>query len=414
MRPNSRAIAALVCVVALVLCGSRFSQAASPVKDGASRLLDLSEKNTPPAVAAARAEYKNLKQANPTDARIDYVYGVALVNQHRYGEALPLVKRYLARHAGDPNALSAKIWAELCDRQYSPALKDAVSLSRQFPKRPDAAPKPELEQSARFLGTVFGYLELARPASVNEKLRSAGKKHILAALGDTYLSAFDRGRQTVADRLAELGDKQKEKQARAAETLGKRQDKVERAIEGDRLDLASANETIQASVEQVRDAQRQLAVLSTQLASLGQDRTRLTAQIIVAQTEWFELQENIQTNSSRRRTVSIDTAAKLSQLSVILTGLNRQAVLMDEKILTLRTEAGRLGFKGNREKQTLAANLAAVRDVRRRVKARENQFRRLEAKRPARRVLTAQMKKLSTYLPFPFEEEKQRVLGWFE
>lgn len=404
--------ALIVPLTVVLAAGAQAGQ--GDVRDGASRLLGLSEKNTPPAVAAARAEYEKLKKANPTDARIDYVYGVALVNQHRYGEALPLVKRYLARHAGDPNALRTKIWAELCDRQYAPALKDAVSLSRQFSKRPDAVPKAELEETARFLGTIFGYLELARPEVVNEKLRSAGKKHILSALGEEYLSAFDRGRQTVADRLAELKDKQKKKQARAAETLGNRRDKVERAIEGDRRDITSTNETIQASVEQVRDAQRKLAVLSRQLVSLGQDRNRLAARMVVVQTEWFELQENIQTDPSRRRTVSIATAAKLSQLNVILTGLIRQAVLMDEKILGLRTEAGRLGFKGNKEKQALAANLAAVRDVRRRVKARENQFRRLEAKRPARRVLTAQMKKLSTYLPFPFEEEKQRVLGWFE
>lgn len=413
MRSVVRRIGAVACV-AVFLCGSPFSRAASPVRDGASRLLEIAEKNTPPAVAAARAQYEQLKKANPDDARIDYVYGVALVNQHLYGEALPLVARYLARHADDGNAIRTKIWIELHDRQYAPALKDAVGLSRLFPKRSRAKPNPEFEEAARFLGAVFGYLELARPEAVDEKLRSASKNQVLSALGDAYLSAFEEGRQKVADRLAELDKEQKEKQDRAAETLDERQGKVKEAIADDRQKIAAGNETVQASAEQLRDAQRQLAVLSTQLNSLEKDRARLSAQIVTVQTHMFELQRDVKLDSKRTPTVSIDTAAKLAQLSVILASLDRQAFAMDEKILALRTQAAQLGAKGNKESQTLAANRAAVGQVERRAKALENQVRRLEAKRPVRRAPTAEMKKFSTYLSFPFEEEKQRVLGWFE
>src|SRR5580700_4407043 len=60
-----------------------------------AKLFEFGTKNTPTAVAAAKSQFEQLKRIDPMDRRIDYAYGVALVNQHRYREALPLLSRYL-------------------------------------------------------------------------------------------------------------------------------------------------------------------------------------------------------------------------------------------------------------------------------------------------------------------------------
>lgn len=383
--------------------------------DGAARLLEVAEKYTPAAVAGARAQYEALKTEHPGDARIDYVYGIALINQRRYGEAVSLLDRYLAHHADEAHALQAKIWAELQDRRYASAIKSAVRLSQHFPANQQPQPAPELEETARFLGIVFGYLDLARRDVVKEELRQAGKNRILAALGNTYLPAFDQGRQTVADRLADLQGEQEQKQQRAAEKLVQRQDQAEAALSDDRTKIAFSRQTIDASAEQLQDAGRQLSVLSTQLTSLQKDRIRLTAQMTYVQTLLQNSSSNLASVSPAAPIgASIDTIARLTNLSVTFSALNRQAIQMDKRIHDLQLQAAQLNAAGTQQLQTVAANQSAAQDMERRAKALERQVHRLESRPPKNSRLTAEMTRLSTYLPFPFDEEKERILGWLK
>src|SRR5690348_1806880 len=61
-------------------------------------------KSTPPAVTAAKSQYEVLKRARPNDARVEYAYGLVLVAQHRYREALPKLDQYIENNPGDLTA----------------------------------------------------------------------------------------------------------------------------------------------------------------------------------------------------------------------------------------------------------------------------------------------------------------------
>ena len=101
---------------------------ASELGNGISNLFERGAKNTPPAVAAAKSQYEKLKRSNAQDRRIDYAYGVVLVNQHKYRDALPLLSRYLETAKPELNAHRVKILAQVFLRPWHLAAIDECKL----------------------------------------------------------------------------------------------------------------------------------------------------------------------------------------------------------------------------------------------------------------------------------------------
>ncbi len=260
-------------------------------------LLAAGQQATPQAIAQAAAEYEALHKVAPDDVRIDYVYAVALVNQHRHRQALPLVNRYLNQHPRDLAAHCARIFVELSIRQFDAAWTHAIALAPAF----DAAPagEAELNETARFLGTVIGYLELARGENEDAQSRSEDNRRVLESLGKDYLAPFNEGRQVVSDRLTELAAEQKARQDRAAAEQDRRQVATTAAIQQNRAQLETGEQSLQSGTEQVRDAQRQLSVIKTQMASLLQDRARSPPRSASSNRSFCKSQQQLGNSRSR-------------------------------------------------------------------------------------------------------------------
>jgi hypothetical protein len=469
---NSCAVAASVIAVALIVAQS--PAFAAEVERDVVKLFELGEKSTPSAVVAARSEYELLKQANANDARIDYAYGVVLLNQHRHHDALPLLSRYLQTDKAVPTTYCVRIWGLVQERRYSDALDEMVALSKRMPHNPDAQIAAECEQAARLLGIIFGYLELTRPEVV-AKFKPYPKDAVLAALGDRHAPALDEGRNAVARRLAELKAKRSATQERAAAIAHEKSDQDKADLDKDRGKIDSQKQQMQANAEQLHETSRELNVLQTQLASLQNDRVQVGARMIVLQANisavlalqappplpapppitvrdptppivitrsTYHLQADIATLRTRyatdyqvllkdpyaraaasqeardgpRRDYMASNAMTAYALGNSLTVLNKQAFDLDRRILGLQNRAAALMGKGQQEAQSLAQRDAVVQKAAKHAKAVEKKLTREEAAPPkaSTAVLTSQMTSLSTYLPFPYEQEKNRVLGWFE
>jgi hypothetical protein len=398
---------------------------ASDLTGGVAKLFDLSAKNTPPAIAAARAQYEQLKRVAPNDSRIDYAYALVLLNQHKYRDALPLVSRYLETGNRDLDADCIKMWAEIQERRYGDVLDAASALSQRIAKTGKST--DDALDAARFLGTVFGYLELARPGVVNAELRMKRKNQVLARLGESHMPAFDEGRDAVAELLTDLQAARATELKQTAAAVERRQTEAKGALDKGKSSIAAHQETMQSSAEQVRDAQREMNVLQTQLASLQNDRTRLAAQIITVQTQLTQLLTPQATTIDLTRpgdpnpvradvtqSISFDRTVQATVLATTLAGLNKQAFNMDRQILALRARGAAVSGKGQQETERLAEEDEAARKAEKRVKTLEKQLGRTKA--PATPRITAPtgaMAMLSTYAPLPFDKEKTRVLSWF-
>ncbi len=429
-----------VLLMAYLIAAAPLCARGADILPGMAKLFDLGMKNTPPAVKAARQTAVRLKRANMKDMRVDYAFGVVLANQRRYDDAIRLLERYLKTQPRDFAAHQVKIWAEMQNKRYADVLKSAAAISKQLPVVPGAALHDDDVEAAQFLGMIFGYLELVRPGDVSDKTLSAHKNAVLARLGETYLSAFDEGRAVVAAKLAELEADRDARLQRAEQAASQRKEQNEAALNDNLEKVSNQREAIQTSTEQLRDAQREFSVIQRQLASLADDRRRITAQMVILQAQLAQvlppatntnLGQPITSNRNStaiargviraedltndpNATLSIEQFARATALSLALAGLNKQAFDVDRRIFELRTRGGELAGHGRQQAQTLRQSQEIAAKAAKRADRIEKQLARDEAAvarssaAPSGRIL-----RFSTYFPLPYEREKERVLGWF-
>ena len=269
-----------------------------------------------------------------------------------------------------------------------------------------------MPEAAKFLGTAISYLELQ--AGGDQKARQAAKNRILALIGKRHLESFDAGRKVVLDRVAEF---QAEQQAREQRELAKRNAKENQtslALDQSRQHMAKSDEIVQSGAENVRDAERQFEVLRGQLASLQNDRTLLSTQIMITQTRLMELQAQVPTQRGQPRGVPIDTAALMTNVAITLAALNKQAFDMDRRIIALRARVGEVAQQGTQGSQTVASGEASLRKAEKKANALEKQLLQIEREKARQAAkLTPQMRMLKNYLPNPFAQERDRVAAWF-
>ena len=416
-------------VIALAVAASSAASGAAPdLRVQAAQLLESSAKNTPSAIAASRAQYERSKGLYPRERRLDYVYALALMNQRKYHDVIPLVSGYLESAKRDLGARRLKISAVILDKRCAEALHEASALSQCFPAGPDQNRKDDYLETAEFLGAVFGYLELARPTAVDTQTRVDEREKVADRLGE-WVGAFDQGRNAVAKQLTELQKQREAEQKQVTATVEQRRDQVREALEEDKKKAAGHAETAQASEQELRDAQRELNVLRKQLASLQSDRSRVAAQITTIQAQIQQLTTASSTfrdqtqpgnprpvvaNTVQTQTIPFDRFVQASSLALNLATLNKQAFDMDRKLLALQAQAANASGKGGEEIKSLEKSAAAIREAEKRAKIAEKQLRKPVPTSNARITATnAKMTNFATYAPFPFEQEKQRVLGWF-
>jgi hypothetical protein len=452
-------------VLVLVTWGRSMPLVAAELRAELAELFALGLKNTAPEVAAAKSQYARIKTARPRDARIDYAYALVLLNQRRYADAVPLLEKYTSAKPDDRQAARVHLWALLQARRYAAALAGAVDFASTLPRQTARQQAPDGDD-LRYLGNLFGYLDAVRPPTLDVNDKAERTNELLALLGDARLPTFDEGRREVAERFAAM----KHEIQAAVERRAHESQEQRRALAGDFTDtqaeIARGADAMDESRQQLRDVGRSASVLQHELSSLLQERARLGSQIVFVQAQISALQalrhktaidpsfndpnrgqsdafffdatgkrvkmvpgeeftdltgrtfrvlpgEYYSTTSTRLRT---EDRLQGSLLGQQLAALNMHAVSMDKRILGLQAELQNAVGRGQMSSNSLAESQADVRQAERRAAALEMQLRRLEAqgsKPVSSAVASAEMKRLSTYLPLPYDAEAKRVLAWF-
>ncbi|HEV3024391.1 MAG TPA: hypothetical protein VGX76_18070 [Pirellulales bacterium] len=425
MNSTSRRIVSWVLQALSLASLAQWAAAGEPeLQRGLRALFDSAEQSTAAAVTSARSQFEQLKRAAPSDARIDYAYGVALVNQHRYHDAVPFLARYVKTGKAEPHARCALIWAQVQDRRNLDALQQAVALAQRFPRGADVQPEGKFQDAADFLGAIIGFMESARPAAVDAQVRNESVNQVLEGLGETYIPAFDNARLAVAKRLAALRAQRDAEQQRLAAKQENQNQQAKTTLDEERKRLAAGDDVAQSSTEKLRAAQRESAQMQRELSALNEDRARLGARITTIEAAISALQ----TPRVDDRTFAGGTAPvrtdflnpsdprwlQIQALAVSLAPLNKQAFEIDRKILGYRTRIAELESSGQQEMRTLVRSDAESRESKRRAQKAERQLdRRDKLSNPRASILTEKMTTLSSYLAFPYVQERRRVLAWF-
>ncbi len=417
MLPYPRQLLMACMIAAAPICAR-----GADVAGGMEKLFAAGQRNAPPAVAAARQHAHTLKRASPKDVRIDYAYGVVLANQRRYDDAIRLLARYLKTQPRDFAAHQVKMWAEMQNKRYIDVLRSATAISKQLLPGQGVAPQDENVEMARFLGMVFAYFELVRSGLVDSQQLSKRKNALLARLGESYLTAFDEGRAAIAAKLEKLETERDNRIKRTQEAADRRKQQTQDALNLNRDKAATQQETIQASTEQLRDAQREFRLVQQRFVTLSQDRRALGLQFANVEAQMFQIaaenRDDDRVDSTGRFDIrDIDSPiarAQVTNLAIVLARLNVQIIEVDRKLRDLSERGALLTGRGRKEMRPLLESRAIAAKALKWADRLEKQITRSESGLP--RLTTAsvaRMLRFSTYFPLPYEREKERVLGWF-
>jgi hypothetical protein len=393
------ALAALVLV--LLACGT--SARGSDLPEQLRGLFDLGGKGTPSAVAAAKAKYDALQAAHANDPRIDYAYGVVLINQRKYREAIEILARYLATDKPRLTAYCLQIGALVPLREGGKVLEQAVALANRLNAEAGNAPETSQADAARFLGTVFRYLELSRKGFVDTRLLNESKSEVLALLDERCTAAYEEGYNATAKRHSELQAQYKSQQEQIREKLTDRKERDKLTVEQAKSTTEAADEKSLFTQEQLREVQQQYTELQKQMTPFVMQRSILQSAIVARETQ-IEL-------NRKSREPNPDVARALQNEIELL---RRQFKQLDVRLAPLRASAATLEAKAASHNFSLArAEDTALRSERLRIQA-NRRIERAEDKLNSRPTAAeGKLTLFSSYAPFSYEFERKRVLDWF-
>lgn len=425
---------AFALVLAVSLARAPESSAAPTVGELA-KLFAAGEKNTTPSVEAARQIAHALKRANRDDLRIDYSFGLVLANQRRYGEAQPLLARYVGAQRDDWTAHTVKLWNEMQAGQISAALDSMTELATLLSQ--SAADDPQAEQlaAAQFIGRCLAFLDRIPQKKIDEETVAARSAQIRSLLGERYQPALLEGWQSLSVQADEMLAAQNEQRDREQEKAAQKERQINNDLKDTAKQIAAQREKGQSSLDAARESQRELQNIRQQFASLSQDRALVSAQIITIQAQITTIQNSpivvqgstntttgtlgnvtgtLRTGTAIGGGVGIETIAQLQSLSLALATLNKQAFDMDRVLMGLQTRGAELAGISQIEFKKLAESEKTAASAAKRAQKLSKQLDRPETTSSKHSSIAAKMARFSTFATLPYERETKRVLGWFE
>jgi hypothetical protein len=403
----------------------------SALDSGVSQLLELGQHYSPRALADARKQHEQLSKLPDYDSRVGYAYALVLIKQRSSDEAIKALDAVLTQQPDLLPAWRAKVWMQMSARKYVAAVQSmrsaAVGMANQRKKHTAGAAidnAPDRTETARFFGQMFGFLEGPRGNAIADDELRKSKQYIQSRLGDDR-EAFSEGEEAISaqfvklrerlqksesEAVAQLKDqeaavKQQQKKVDKAETdVDFQAEKLQTATKAQLEDLTKQAESIQKNIMQAQfrlnaldhaiTAQQGQATLQNMALNQpgSQDAFVRTAAIV----QLNRIQNNLQQLVVQRTTLAAQIAGLSQQLNVV--GVQRDSLLGDAAQTSADLSSQTAQLKRREKELGRARKTAAKGQTSAGSKAH---------------TLTGQQQAFGTYVPFPFEAEKERVLNWF-
>jgi len=367
-------------------------------------LFAAGRKSTPTAVADAQAKYEALRATVHRDAGIEYAYAIVLINQRKYRQASEVLSRYLATDEPLLSAYRLQITAIIPLGDPGEVIQQTAALAQAIQQPSAREPASEREDAARFLGLVYRYLELPRKGAVDARVLDEHKREVLALLDAPCTSAFDQGYNALARQYAKFQAEHNERNQQLAALISDRKDLDVRKLELAKAAGEAADAKSEFSQDQLRELQAQYTELQKQMSPFVQQRSTIQAAIVarLAQIE--------QDRQNRNLSQTFEQALR-REISV----LEGQVDDLDRRIRPLGEKAAALEAKANRQQYSLLqAENTARKSERVGLQAARQIERAKDKLRGRSTAIDSKLTLFSSYAPFSYDVECQRVLDWFE
>src|SRR5207253_1844246 len=146
--------------------------------------------------SSADTKFAALEKIAGADPRAFYGHGLVMLYQRRYDESAKSLDQVVKVDDQHLPALQARVWLALLVKKYDDALAGMEGLAVVAGKlAEDADNKDAASEAARFLGSVYGFVDGPLSDVAALAARGTTEKAILAALSEDQRAVFTEARQ---------------------------------------------------------------------------------------------------------------------------------------------------------------------------------------------------------------------------
>ena len=413
--------------------GSSFSEnlpsaRAAELESEVRRLIDTGWQTSSKAFDQAELRFAESNKLGEADFRAPYAMVLVAIKHRRYSRALVLIDDALALKPSLWSARKTKLWLLVVLRQNEAAMEWMGQLTRQLAA--EKLPEETLHARCRYLGRLFAYMESPSEKPLADALIRRYQRRVMEPLDQAAQIAFDDGRDSLMADFVERQSDNEQTRTGEKQTEAKRLEEKASALADEKAQTADAAAgieqeaaTLQAGLD--RDLKQVDDALAQRRALL--DDLNARASIVLSRMNRLQLE-------IERVRLLIDTTPpedhfEIARLFTLLRSYqleySREAAIYRPLAVQGRSVEAEIGNLADRRQATVNRfegqmknlNKAYV-NLERRAKRIDSDQRKVDRTSPTGntprvRAKDALTSALTTYEPFPLEQEKQKLLDSF-
>ncbi|MCL4201750.1 MAG: hypothetical protein KJ000_04595 [Pirellulaceae bacterium] len=417
-----------LCVLGvLAITAPTWADVPSEADVAVKNLLDVGWRTTPDARQQIDERFAAVPDAVRADARVAYAYALSLVRLRREADAARVIAPLAAAKNPPLGVLRAQLWLTMLTRQYDAALVQMERLAAQVAAEAADPPLAEHRETGRRMGMMIGFLETPAEGSVPPAKLEDYRNRIAAALPPTLADGFAEGRQAVKQQHAQWLAQQNDAEAQADEQTEAERQRLLDSAKAERDQAAVRRRELAEQLQKLREE------LGSEMETLQASERPLAEQLTVAVLQGRRVQDELlgvldeiaRLSDLLRRTrdpeqrrlllIEIDRLERIAaRIRLQVDQMEREVAILEARVLEIRQRAEATRVRYGRE-------IASRENEQKTLTRRESQLTgmeqravRMKSGRGQSRSLAARAAALSTYVAFPLEEEKQRLLATCE
>jgi chromosome segregation ATPase len=392
-------------------------------------LFDSSWQKSADGLAQAESHHRQAKGLAPADRRADYALALVQWRYLRFNDAEKTLDDLTAAAPEDWDAARARIYLGILMKKYSQSLVAIDQLSR---KLADAEADPARQEArrdiARFLGRVFGYLEGPAQRLVSQTSVTDTRKAVMARLGTSDLEAFSESFGALGERFGQLDEEKRRLQIETKEAEAKQKEEELKRLAAEKQGVDADKESIRRQHDEaLQTAQAEVARIDNQLVPLDAEIANLNARgnIVRAEIAQLAAEGNSLVSQADNTDDPVLASSFRSQASFIfgrLRGrefeyqqLDTQARQVNAQRAALHNQRAQVEARYESIARQLGVAVAKLGRVEKRITVEESKNRKpATGFSPQVQSLANTSASITSYVEFPLDREKQRILDSFE
>ncbi len=389
-----------------------------------AQLLDIGWQTTVKSRPEADGKYAQVVRAG-AGFEGDYAYFLVLLQQRRYSEVTKQGEQLVKIYPKNVTAWRGLMWAATLTKNYQGAMAAGEKYAELLALE---SADPNLGTSVRdnteFLGRMYGYLGGPAGEQVKQEERKAAEKRVLEHLPAELHETFTAAREAVIGQylqLANMKTDEREKALANAEVEKQKTledlDKQRERIDSKKGELQDDFDRAEAEFKaEIAALERQDLPLQTQLANLQIQFTRVEGELATILNQIAILDQ--QFRNERDPIIRDAIRRDIQFLDLSAARVRSNLVAVDQQIGIVQSQRASLAAKANVVQQAFNNAVGRVNQTANQLNKDLKKADTIEriAKQPAKgnttrvTAINAQATALTTYQPFPLEQEKLRLL----